>query len=134
LLDIFQKQNIRSLPVLDAEGRYLGIFGLRHILMGLLPMAVQMKNGLENLDFIEGASPGISKRLKKLYNVKVSDLLDPEAITVEPDTQTWEALRVMAYHGSPVALVEKETQKFRGLISRQTLLAELQQQVEDLDK
>jgi predicted transcriptional regulator len=65
-LDIFQKQNIRSLPVLDSEGRYIGIFGLRHILMGLLPMAVQIKDGLDNLDFIEGTSPGISKRLKKL--------------------------------------------------------------------
>ena len=132
-MEIFNIQNIRSLPVLDSEDRFLGIFGLRHLLMGLLPMAVQIKDGLENLDFMEGTSPGISKRLRKLYNVKVSDLLDPEAITLEPDTPTWEALRVMVYHGSPVSLVDKKTQKFKGLISRQTLLSELEHKVQALD-
>jgi hypothetical protein len=39
----------------------------------------------------------------------------------------------MAYHGSPVALVDKDSQKFVGMISRQTLLAELERKVQELD-
>ena len=131
-MNIFKEEDIRSLPVLDDEGRYLGLFGLRHVLVKLLPTSVAMKDGLENIDFIQDATPGISKRLKKLYDVPVSEVMDPEGITLEPDTATWEALRVMALHGSPVALVDKETQKFEGLISRQTLLADLERHAQQM--
>ena len=132
-MEIFKQANIRSLPVLDEQGRYLGLFGLRHVLKQLLPKSVTMADGLENLDFIEDATPGIAKRLMKLNDVAVSEVMDPEAMTLAPDTATWEAVRVMALHGSPIALVDKETKKFEGLISRQTLLADLETHVQQMN-
>ncbi len=131
-MSIFKENDIRSIPVVGDDGQYLGLFGLRHILKKLLPKAVQMKDGLENLDFIEDAVPGIAKRLQKLHSTPVSEVMNPDALTISPDTATWEALRLMALHGSPVSIVNKETGKFEGLISRQTLLTELERHVAEL--
>lgn len=131
-MSIFKENDIRSIPVLGNDGEYLGLFGLRHVLTKLLPKAVQMKDGLDNLDFIEDATPGIAKRLKKLHSTPVSEVMNPDALTISPNTATWEALRLMALHGSPVSIVNKETGKFEGLISRQTLLDELENYVEQL--
>lgn len=123
--EIFEINNIRSLPVVDDEGQLVGLFGLRHILLNLLPKSASMQDGLTRLDFVVGAAPGIAKRLKKIYNVPVKELMDENPLVLHPETATWEALRVMALHGSPISIVEEKTGKFKGMISRQSLLADL---------
>lgn len=124
-LDIFENNNIRSLPVVDKNNKFLGLFGLRHVLLKLLPPAVNLGHGLPNLDFVVGGAPGIAKKLRKTYHLPVSDLMDTEVTVLHPDSVSWEALRVMALQGSPVPIVEEKTREFVGMVSRQTLLAEL---------
>ena len=133
-MNIFAEKDIRSLPVVDNDGKYLGLVGLRHILKKLLPASVTMEDGLENLDFIQDATPGIAKRLKRLYPMPVTEVMDAEYITIEPDTATWEAVRVMALHGSPVPIVNEKTNKLDGLITRQSLLTELDRNIDLIDE
>jgi len=133
-LEIFEINNIRSLPVVDNNNQLVGLFGLRHLLMKLLPASATMKDGLPRLDFGMGAAPGIAKRLKKVYDMPVKDIMDENPMVLYPDTATWEALRVMALHGSPISIVEEETGKFTGMISRQSLLGELHSLMEEMEK
>ena len=133
-MDIFTERNIRSLPVIDNDGKFVGMFGLRHILLDLLPKSVSMQDGLENLDFIQGSTPGVAKRLRKLYPQLVSEHMEKEPITIDESTALWEAVRIMAKYGSPIALIEQESNKFVGLISRQTLLRRLEREIEELEK
>ncbi len=128
-MEIFKEQNVRSIPVIDKENIFLGMFSLRRVLLKLLPRSVTMEDGLENLDFVRGAAPNISKRLKELYPLAVSEVMDTKVTTLEPNTALWEAARVMALYGSPIVLANKETREFEGLISRQTLLEEFDCQV-----
>lgn len=132
-LDIFKKNNIRSLPVVDNQGKFCGIFGLKHILLKLLPKSVTMEDGLESLDFIQGATPGIAKRLKKLYPQAVLENMDSDPVTIDSHTALWEAVRVMAVYGSPIAIVNEETKKFEGVITRLTLLDRLEKIISELD-
>ncbi len=131
-MDVFKQYNIRSIPVIDDNKKFHGVFGLRHILTKLLPASVQMEDGLENLDFVKGATPDIVKRLSKLYAEPIKEHLDEDAVCVDPDTSMWEITRVMATKGSPVAIVEEKTQQFVGLVSRQTLLEHLDSQIKEI--
>ncbi len=132
-LEIFKKANIRSLPVVDGNGDVVGLFGLRHLLKSLLPVSVTMDDGVEGLDFLVGATPGIAKRFTKSMKCSVSDFMEEKPLIVDDGTATWEALRVMALHGSPVIVSEKGSKKFVGLISRQSLLANLEQVASEIE-
>ncbi len=133
-LEIFKKANIRSLPVVDKSGNFLGVFGLRHLLLNLLPVSVRMEDGLQTLDFLSGAAPGIAKRYHKHMQTPVSELMEKdEKVVVDEETPTWEVLRVMALNGSPVSVVNPETSKFIGLVSRQSLLAGLEGLIEKME-
>lgn len=130
---IYKQANIRSLPVVDSDGRLVGLMGLRHVLLNLLPKSVTMEDGVRRLDFIMDAAPGIAKRYKKSLPMKVKDLMDKNPTVVEHDTSMWEAVRVMALHGSPLSIIDGNTGKFAGMISRQTLLDELENVIAELD-
>ena len=122
------------MPVIDKDGKLAGLFGLRHVLLALLPKSVTMEDGLPRLDFVLGAAPGIAKRLRKLKPKSVSEIMDPNPMVLYPDTATWEALRVIAMHGSPIAIVDEKSGNFVGMIARQTLLLELERMVEDIEQ
>lgn len=130
---IYKKENIRSLPVVDDNGKLVGLMGLRHVLLNLLPKSVTMDDGVRRLDFIMDAAPGIAKRLKKTLPLKVEDIMDKNPTVLERDTSLWEAVRVMAKHGSPLSIVDAETGNFAGMVSRQTLLTEMEHLIEELD-
>lgn len=121
-LEIFEKNDIRSVPVVGADGKMAGLFGLRHILLSLLPASATMQDGLRRLDFVIGAAPGIAKRLKKVKGRKVGEIMDENPMVLYEHTPTWEALRVMALHGSPISVVDEKSGNFVGMISRQSLL------------
>lgn len=132
-MNIYKEQNIRSLPVVDDNGNLVGLMGLRHVLQNLLPKSVTMEDGVQRLDFLMGAAPGIAKRLRKTLPLKVEEVMDKNPMVLEGDTSTWEAVRVMALHGSPISIVEPESGKFIGMISRQTLLGELEHLMHDME-
>ena len=132
-MDTFKREDIRSLPVVDENGKLLGLFGLRHVLLKLLPASVTMEDGVQRLDFLMGAAPGIAKRLKKTLPLKVEDVMDKNPMVLEADTSTWEAVRIMALHGSPISIVDPKTGDFVGMISRQTLLNELESLMNEMD-
>lgn len=131
VLDIFEKNDIRSVPVVNDEGKLAGILGLRHILLKLLPASVAMEDGLTRLDFVMGAAPGIAKRLKKLHEKTAEEVMDANPYVLHEDTATWEAVRVMALYGSPLPIVKEKTGDFVGIISRQSLLQDLSRLIQE---
>ncbi len=132
-LAIFKEKSIRNVPVVDEGGSFVGLFGLKEVLTNLLPKAAIIEDGLESLSFIQGAAPGIAKRLKKLHSVEVSELMNTTPHSVECETSTIEALRVMARNGSPVVVRETGTENFKGIISRKTLLDDLYGLLEEIE-
>jgi len=130
---IFEKEDIRSLPVVNSDGKLVGLFGLRHVLLNLLPKSVTMADGVRRLDFILDAAPGIAKRLKKTMPMKVEEVMDKNPTALERDTSMWEAVRVMAVHGSPLSIIDPKDGSFVGMISRQTLLKDLNNMIDEMD-
>ncbi|MCB1539072.1 MAG: CBS domain-containing protein [Rhodospirillales bacterium] len=127
---------LRTLPVMDGHGRFVGMFGLNVLLDNLLPVSVRMQDGLERLDFLEGASPGVAKRLLKLEKKRVSELMISVADlpTIHAETAIWEGIRMMVVHGSPLAAVDPQTGLFQGLLSEQSVIANLEHVIEEMEK
>ena len=128
------KHSLRCVPVIDDEGVLVGLFCLNKVLENLLPVAVTMPDGLQRLNFVVGAAPGIAKRLNKLKSKNISEVMDEDMYVVHPTTQSWEAIRLMVRYGSPIPVVEKDTGKLCGLISEQSSILELDQVIRQLEK
>lgn len=132
-LTIFKEKNIRNIPVVDADGQFAGMFGLHQVILSVLPKSVTMQDGLESLTFVVDAAPGIAKRLAKIHPMKISEVMSTDVEVAHCETPTIEALRIIATKGSPVAVLERGTNKFKGMISRKTLLDDMYSILENID-
>ena len=133
-LDLFAKHNIRNIPVVDSDGDFVGLFGLREVMANVLPAAVSIGEGIPTMEFLHGGMEDVAKKLRKTHKDIVGDIMNKDAKAIDSDSATWEALRFMVFQGSPIPVVCPNTKKFAGLISRQTLLAELDNVANSLDK
>ncbi len=120
-----QKKQLDAAPVVDHDGIIVGIFSISGVMQNLLPVSVAMSNGIQ-LDVTVRAAPGIAKRLKKVYPLPVSDLMERKFHAVYPQTPIWEGVNMLVTHGAPIFIVENENKKFIGILDFHTALAELQ--------
>lgn len=131
---ILEKHSIRVGPVLDEDKKLLGFFGFKEVLLNLLPVAVTMNDGLERLDFVIGAAPGVGQRLRKLKPQKVELVMDRKLTVAHPHMPMWEVLRLLVKYGSPIAVVEEDTNVFLGIVTEQSALANLEKTGSELEK
>lgn len=120
-----KKKKIDAAAVIGENGELEGVFSMRLVMQNLLPVSVAMSNGI-NLDMPVRAAPGIAKRLKKVYPLKVSELMDRKAATVYPDTPIWECINGLMSSGGPLFVVDDTEHKFLGMIDVQSAFQELQ--------
>ncbi|MAH04759.1 MAG: hypothetical protein CL561_04300 [Alphaproteobacteria bacterium] len=134
VMAVMEENKIRHVPVIDENNVLIGMFGYSHLLKDLLPVSVKMEDGLQRLNFVIGASPGVAKRMRKIFPNPVSQHCFKDVVVVSPDTPTWEATRLIVKYGSPLPVLEENTGKFVGLISEQSLFSELLEVLEDVEK
>lgn len=123
-----EEHRIRTAPVVDDNGKLIGMFGLHCLMEDLLPMAAQIEDGLQGLDFIVGGTPSAAKKIRKIGPRLVKDHMDPrklENIVLYPDIEMLETMLTLTKRGSPLPVVERNTHKFLGLVSEQSCLRRL---------
>ncbi len=124
-LRILEDNHIRVAPVIDTNGDIVGMFGLHSLMEDLLPMAAQIEDGLEDLDFIVGGAPGAAKKIRKIGPKPVRDHMqtDIDELLLTADTPILEVIRCLTRYGSPLPVVAEEgSRKFVGLVSEQSCL------------
>jgi CBS domain-containing protein len=108
-----------SLPVVDAEGRYIGMFGI-HDLLGLIVPRVALAGDLtSNLRFIADDPRELRRSYEQVKTLHVSDVADRGGARLFPDSPEIEAIRLSFRSPTPIPVVEKETDKVLGIISSQ---------------
>jgi len=107
----------RSLPVVDAEGRYLGIIGVNGMLRLVLPTAAVMEKGLTNIPYMSTTLDELRARLQKVVDQPVTICLDTDVPTVGPDTPSLDTLLTLYRTKTALAVVEKGTGRLLGVIS-----------------
>lgn len=128
-LATLEERHIRKCPVVDADGHVVGMFGLHCLMEDLLPMAAQIEDGLEDLDFLVGGAPGAAKKIRKLGPQLVKQHMNCctniEERLLLPDTPLLEVIRRLSKYGSPLPVIDSKTKKFIGLVSEQSCLHRL---------
>lgn len=123
---LLEEKKIRTAPVLDKDDILLGMFGFESLLKEMLPVSARMPEGLERLDFVRGAKPDIARRLRSLKTQTIDNAMNREPVVLRPELSVWEGIRKLAKHGSPLPVVEKATNKFMGIVTEQSAIAELE--------
>jgi len=105
----------RHLPVVDDEGRYVGIFGINNLLRLVLPKTAI--NGLDNEPWIHETLGDLNERLMECQNDPVASCLRTDIAAVYPDTPLIETL-VLLYHSKcPVPVVTHGKGELAGMVS-----------------
>jgi len=107
----------RNLPVVDDEGRYLGIFGVNCLLKLVLPKAAVMEKGLDSLSFVHETLADLHLRLNEIGQEPVSVCMNTELVTVPPDHPLVETLLILYRTKTSIPVVEPESGRLLGMIS-----------------
>lgn len=120
LLFLFKRQ-ISGLPVIDAEGKLVGMFTEKEALSYVLPSYIE-KVGR----FIYEENPKSSKKkFMELNNLKVAQLMRREVVTTTEDTTLCEAARVMLTQKARRLPVLDKSGKVVGIVARGDILIAL---------
>jgi CBS-domain-containing membrane protein len=111
-----------SLPVIDDDRHYLGLFGSHQLLKMVLPRAADLA---VDLAFVRESKDDVQKRLKAVAEHPVERYVDREAVTLAPDTPLVEALLLLYRGREDLPVVDKETHRLEGIVSARRAMAKL---------
>ncbi|MCO6411756.1 MAG: CBS domain-containing protein [Thiogranum sp.] len=115
--EYIMEHRCRRLPVVAADGRYQGVFGVDCLLRMVLPKAIVMEHGLEKAPFIRETLSDLHRRFLEVEKQPVSLCMGEEAETVAPDTPLIETLRILYHHRGSLPVVDPESGRLMGMIS-----------------
>ena len=114
-----------NLPVVDAENRFIGMFGIYELLGLLVPRVALAGDLLPNLRFVGDDPAALRKKFAEMKAQPVGEWCDRAAVTLHPDTPMIEALRLFCRRHTTLAVVARETQKLVGIVSYWDAIAAL---------
>jgi CBS domain-containing protein len=106
-----------SLPVVDASGRYVGMFGIYDLLGLLVPRVALAGNLMSNLRFLSDDPGELRRRYEEVKSRLVSEAADRNSARLDSDAPEIEAIRLCCRSHTPIPVVEKGTDKVIGIIS-----------------
>lgn len=117
-MEILLKRKISGLPVIDKDGKLVGMFTEKSILSYLLPSYIE-KVGR----FVYEENPkAAGKKLAELCRIKISQLMRKEVITTTEETTLCEAARIMlTQKARRLPVIDKEG-KIVGILAREDIL------------
>jgi CBS-domain-containing membrane protein len=111
------RHRYRNLPVVDEEGRYLGVFGVNCLLKMVLPKAAIMEKGLDNIGFIHESLGDLHHRLQELSDQPISVCMTTDIATVAPNTPLVQTLLILYRSKTSIPVLDPQSGKLLGMIS-----------------
>ena len=111
------KHRYRNLPVVDDNFCYLGMFGVNCLLKLVMPKAVFMHRGLENVSFIYESFEDLFNRFAEFKDQPISICMSNEIKPVAPDTPLTETMLQLFNTRASIPVVQKDSCKLLGMIS-----------------
>ena len=112
-LEMMHELRVRNLAVIDDNGRFLGLFGIRQVVHLLMPKAAQIEGGLTDLSFMPDDYGEMHDRVLEVGDRPVAEFLEPREnlLICEPGTPIPEVLELLhqSFHTSLPVLGSLET-------------------------
>lgn len=126
---LLMERRIRSLPILDAEGVYKGMFDMHDIWKVLLPRAATLSmDALTDLSFVSGSVDQLREKLADALPRPISEFLDDEkAPSIPAESPVKEAMLLFYKGAGNLPVVDRKSHKLLGILSPWEVLATLKQ-------
>jgi CBS domain-containing protein len=128
-LKLMHRHHVRNLPVVDMEGSFIGLFGVRRLSRLLLPIAARDLNqySITDLSFLPDETDQLRERWQHVASRHVSEFLEKEKklLFCKPETtfpQLLELIDRSKDSSLPVIVVEGKTRKLVGMVSAWDIL------------
>lgn len=117
-IQILFQTEISGLPVIDENGRLLGMFTEKDVLHRILPGYLEKVGS-----FVYEENPKmIKKKILELERIKVKDIMRREVIIVDEDTTLCEVAKIMlTQRVRRIPVINKE-KKIVGIVAREDVL------------
>ncbi|MDX1981510.1 MAG: CBS domain-containing protein [Bryobacteraceae bacterium] len=127
-LDILLKHRVRSLPVLDSNGIYRGMFDLYDLWELLLPRAALLEGKrIADLAYMPGSEEMLREKLGNAQARSIVEFLDDqESPAIYSDTTVIEAILLLHRRGGNLPVVERQTRKLVGIVTPWEILSQVQ--------
>jgi len=137
-LRLMHEKHVRTLAVVDRDGFFVGLFGVRQVVHLLLPRAAQDQYGLTNLSFMPDDLGEMYDRLRDAGDRPVGDYLErrEDLLVCTPGTPLPELLELLhqSFNTSlPVLVVDGKDNKLVGMVSGWDVLEKIVANVFDYD-
>jgi CBS domain-containing protein len=129
-LVLMRQHHVHNLPVVDADGKFLGLLGLRGLIRAMLPMAAQLNDaGLLDLSYLPDDIGELRERLQGLRGRPVADFLHAkeETVVCKVATSVPELLYLLSRTGCnpPLLAVTGDAGELLGVITEWDILNNL---------
>ena len=120
----------RSMPVVDAEGSFIGLFSIYRLIELFLPRAAMAREGsLDDLSFVHESVEQLLERLREMADLPVSELLEKKKRlrVCKPNTSLTEMLLLLheSHTSLPVVVVKGKNKRLVGIVSYWDVLSKL---------
>ncbi|MGA7982728.1 MAG: CBS domain-containing protein [Chromatiaceae bacterium] len=129
-LVLMRQHQVHNLAVVDANGKFLGLLGLRGLVRAMLPVAAQLNDaGLLDLSYLPDDIGELRERLQGLRGRPVADFLHPmdETVVCKPTTSVPELLYLLSRSACnpPFLVVTGDEGELLGVVTEWDILNNL---------
>lgn len=120
-IDTLFKMQISGLPVIDENGKLIGMLTEKEIIAKILPGYV------ENIGkFVYQENPKVVKqKIANLYTLKAKEVMRKEVVTTDEDATLCEVARVIIAQKARRIIVLNKSKEIAGIVARQDVLKAL---------
>ncbi|HYR00814.1 MAG TPA: CBS domain-containing protein [Casimicrobiaceae bacterium] len=119
------EHRVSDLPIVDADGKLVGIFTLARLLAGLLPSAVLVGYGVPDLAFIPDDLDTLRRKMREIESAPVREFAAKPEHVVHPDTSPVEIVLQLYRGANNLPVVDRDSGRLVAMVSARDLLAVL---------
>jgi len=113
---------LSTLPVVDSNGRYLGMFSMNRLFSLLLPKAVLIEGGISDLGFLPDPMETLCERMREHGSESVLRVLAEDMPVVHPETPLLEVVLLLYRGENDIPVVDGANGRLLGMIAGADLL------------
>lgn len=126
VIQTFEKNNIRWVPVVDGDKNFLGAFSTHLLIKSLMPNVLTVEDsGIDHANFILNTKDKLKGNLKKILKEPVENYMDAEYPSLRENEADLEALLMMYKYGSPLPVLKADSKQIIGFVSHQTAIRKI---------
>ena len=115
---LMKEYGMRNLPVVDGEGKLLGVFTTVHLVELLLPKAATIEGGLSDLTFVHDTLDDVRERWTEVQNHLVGDFIETDNIPVATaNTSLIEVMLLIFQNRTHITIIDEDTSKVIGVVT-----------------